>query len=223
MPVGFQSINSANGSYQIDGNYLNPSLLRKGNVASVYDSTYKRGTASIAVAPNELIAVATSVGYCAIVTRNASFVEVHTDLAVSGTIINYWIFGFQSGAANNFGMQVFNPAGQLIFDALHKHLSVVQKLSGGGGSGVSVTLPTGRVYAVMVQQVNIFYSRGKTDIDFGTVNMYFDCSRIAGNIVYVQQKQVMAYDGMVNPNPGWEGSWGNDVTSQHIIIDVTNF
>lgn len=223
MPVGFQSINSANGSYQIDGNYVNPSLLRKGSATATYSSTYKRGVAAIAIAPNELLAIATSVGYCAIVARDATTVTLHTNLTVSGTIINYWIFGFPTTSSSSFGMQVFNASSGLLYDALHKHLSVAQKLVGGGTTGVSVTLPTGRVYAVMVQQVSIFYTRGKTDIDFGTVKMWIDSTNVAGNIVYSQQKQVMDYDGMVNPNPGWEGSWSNGVTSEHVIIDVTNF
>lgn len=224
MGVGFQAFNSS-GVFQVDGEYANPSLLRKGSAASVFDSAYNRGTLTLSIAPDEILAVACSSAHVAIVARSATSVVIHTDQAAGGDVISYWIFGAGAIASSTstFGMQVFNSAGQLIFDAQKKPLSVVQKLSGGSSGGVNVTLTSGKTYAVMVQQARIQYDRGKSDVDYGTVRMWVDSVKVAANVVYVQQKLILDYDGQVSSSSGWEGFWDNSVTSQHVIIDVTNY
>lgn len=222
MPAGFQAFNSSS-AYQIDGENQNLSLVRKGSVSASFSSYYNRCVADIAVAPDEVLAIACT-SHCAQVFRNASKVTVATELTSGSVGIDYWVFGESGFTASGIGLQVFGPgagalADRVIYDSAFPPFNVVQSLTGGDVAGVNVTLPSGRVYAVVPQRVRSVFNRAKTDIDFGVVNLLSDALRVSGNVVYVQRKQVLAYDGMLTAS---EGTWSNGITSSHLIIDVTN-
>lgn len=222
MPEGFQSINNAN-SYQIDGNNINLSFVRKGSISSVYNSEYRRGSAVIPVSADEVLVFRCTSAHCALVFRNATSARINTELASGGSIIEYWVFGKSGFTASGFGLQVFAPgsgslSSRIVYDSNFAPFSVAGAVVGGNVAGASLTLPAGRSYGVVAQQVYTVFNRAKYDLDYGVVNLLMDAARVSGNVAYVQRKQVLAYDGQL-----WalEGTWSNNVTSVHLVIDVT--
>jgi hypothetical protein len=122
MGVGFEVITDA-GSILLDATYPNLALIAQGTV-NVGTNTAAGGVfGTIAVpATGQPMVFVRSAGFVAILNvDNGTF---SYQLAQGVTTFDYWVFGPPQSIATNYGMQVFDAAGRLCFDAAQKYMRV---------------------------------------------------------------------------------------------------
>jgi hypothetical protein len=228
MPAGFQSWNTSNDSFQVDGNYKNLSLLRKYTVVTTLDTFFGKGSAYFSVNNSEVVAIRCE-RHCAIIERTASGVTVNTDRDAGGDSVTCYVFGYPT-LMSNYGLQVFRPgagslADRIVYDAAQKPLSVVSLVSGGYPNPASAAFPAGRTYAAIVWQTFSVFARMQTDLDRGEQITQMGAVSIIGNNVNVALKQVGYSRSLFVPTIGWGGNWNNLSTTpaRHLIVDVTNY
>jgi hypothetical protein len=153
MPAGFQ-VWGSHGAFQVDGDFKHLVLHSVINTTTTQGHEGDSGTIGSRTAwqtipsiSNPIVAVRSG-NVCCVGewdTANSRF-RVHTE-AGTGTAVSIYIFG-EPGAGANYGLQVFNASGQMVFDATHKPMRAVyfQVTTGSG----STTLATGRSYAVII-------------------------------------------------------------------------
>lgn len=181
------TVTSDSGSLQIDESYLNFSLVARGSInLAVFDQASNSipagNTLSISglTAPS-LFFLDGSV-FTAVVGKQVSG-STHSWLLACGTagVCNYVVFDVKVPNPSTYGLQVFGPAGDLIFDARSQVMRFVGTYATGSWTG-TITLPAGRTYAVACNQTLIRFSGFRQG-----GNIYTACIanslQIAGNII----------------------------------------
>lgn len=133
MPAGLQIFNTA-GTIQIDENYQNYMLLTKGSLvsASLLDD---------AGLPINGVQVFTSSVTEFVAVRGSDRVALHSILpsgaglrylfaAPAGVTVTYYRYALGVNSAQPYGLQVFNAAGALVFDAMCPSMRIETILSG---------------------------------------------------------------------------------------------
>ncbi|GEM_PF-1294867 len=235
MPAGLEVINET-GSYQIDGNYANLALVRKG---SVQTQGYMSGDgiptlqtrALVTVNDGELIAFSCATAPAVISAKVGNQVYLSAN-GVAGTVINYWIFAAGTGVSN-YGLQVFDESGaELVFDSSWRLFNVVAVTTG----VETIKLNSGRVYAVLPQSVRIRINRlasyqGAQPNVYMIMerHSYFDSARIQNGQVVVSTAEIDLWMWVRNLNGGsipivnWDYDGNNGAITRYIVIDVTGF
>lgn len=143
MPAGLEVHNDSN-VLTIDSTFQNISIVSSGSVfCNVIDRNTYTGLVVVS-GKNPILGFISSIGVsCILVGRSGAShtYRVYLDSEAAATV-NYWVFDTpDAGSGSNFGLQVFNGAGELCFDAARRYLRVLgffnqQALP---GEGVDVT------------------------------------------------------------------------------------
>lgn len=222
MPEGFYVLNDSQ-TLQIDGEYLNPSLKRKGTVTTqaysqsngipIAEQTFTGAT--IAINDDEIVAIACSTTPATIIGRNNGVVHIRTSnetgpSSTVGAVIEYWVFGKPTQTAN-YGMQVFGPGSTgLVYDAVAwKPFRPRAKVGLAATAnqyertpGTTTTLTSGRKYAVAMEQEYVAEDRAIQPLGIGggggesvmLVGVQFaDGVKIVNNAITVQGMTVYTF------------------------------
>ncbi|MDR5801213.1 hypothetical protein [Caballeronia sp. LZ001] len=138
MPdFGLQVYNQSN-VLQIDSTYKNLALRAKGSVAATTataqgDWFYATVTVSAGVSPVMAFRcpVACYLRQTTIANGNITYLFL---VKGNSQIVQYWIFDdpVQATRSGNYGLQVFNSAGSLVFDSRSKYMRVLDSVRGNG-------------------------------------------------------------------------------------------
>lgn len=120
MPAGLQIFNTS-GTIQIDETYQNYMLDLKSSIAA-YNITSESifGVEIITASVSDLVAVRcdSRIGLHAIYASGSGLRYVFAVEGSPGTNVIFYRFRLGIGSGSNYGLQVFNGSGQLVFDAL---------------------------------------------------------------------------------------------------------
>lgn len=127
--------------------------------------------------------------------------------------LSYWVFD-ESPATNpgNFGLEIYNAAGQRVYHSEQKPLRVV-----GTGAGTYASGPT---YAVIRPDPGYAYTSTPTGLPFPEeydFQGYLMSAAVNSNVI--SETGVQVDNSLVSPDPG---SYSG-VTGATLVIDVTNF
>ena len=206
------------GVAQVDNTYANLSLVEKGTLTTD-QSLYGAQVSYKTIGPrSDLVSPIICVGG-AVWSRPETFysaTQIGFNVSVGGPVgtqFTYYIFDVPKnlGGAHGFGLQVFNAAGQPIFDASTGPMRVaafIQNASGGSSSPI-FTGAAGRSYAVAHD------IRGFRSAKVEGLNVRAVFTQAAGNAVY--QNLLIVQDLDSGSTPTLSASL---LTA--IIVDVTN-
>lgn len=161
------------GAYQIDQTYKNLSLSAKGSRVIPASGSVAPG------AGNNPLSIPTTatcfIAYAATGTLQVNGPQAFTNVSGADLTLTWYVFDVGVGTGASFGCQVFNAAGQLIFDAAGKQARVRDystSLAGNGDPADWVgtrTYDAGRSYAVVFGRIGDFqkvtYVPGTTPTD----------------------------------------------------------
>lgn len=220
MDAGLE-VFGATGSYQIDSKYKNPALLRKGAGATVEVSPGEVTISylPIPLGPNEFLAWRSTID-SVFAQRDATNGYIYVRTA-PGHTVEWWVFGYPT-SLSTFGLQVFNADGERVFDSSEKPLRVI-----GSQSETVESYMFGSIASIQqktyVRQVR---SSGGVAPNIFLVNgLEFGVSKIVGSTVTIYKNQ--GFYSVATPTTSIPGDWAynqtNGVTTQHLIIDVTDY
>jgi hypothetical protein len=221
MTVGFQCFNTA-GGYQIDGVYPQFAFKRKLTVACPIkvqeSSNVPYWVGDFDISSGEIAAIVSNTD-CAIIRRMNGTARLAVT-ALNRTVTVY-IFGQVLPVASNFGFQVFNAAGTLVFDAAQKPLAMVGFPVGEG----NFTYNVNRKYAAVV--MNQWLKVESEGHDYGNNNIVKITMgmirEIAGGIT-INNILMSHWEQAMDPNQSaFDQSVPVYSPNRHIIIDVTNY
>jgi hypothetical protein len=139
-----------------------------------------------------------------------------------GTNVRWYEFDVISGnGVGNVGLQLFNSAGQLTFDAAQQPLLPYSIVSGVKPSAnISTAINTNRTYAIHIPTAPIRYTFSTFDSKIGNVGYYYNVfpQRTGSNINFAQYDYIGSIFGATGPDTSYEM---NPVSC--IITDVHNF
>lgn len=230
MPTGFQAFNS-NYITVIDDDFFNLCLVGKGSVTTSNNSNYSYVDVTLACREPTMAFKCTS-GFAYILTQKNNGNGTWTfrfGASTGSRTIDYWLFDIPPSASNSrSGMQVFNAAGALIFDANYPYLSPVSFYQNVDGSliGGDVTLygTPGRQYAVVQNYAQMLQYVGEETpggAGAGTVyNVSIDasCAHFPNNNTLVLGMRLVYY-----ATTGTVAFRGGGGTASYLLVDVTNF
>lgn len=223
MNAGFQCWNDS-GTFQVDGVYPQFVLKRK---LSVECNLIQRGTslipykfADFELATDEIAAIVSD-AYCAIIRVHNEEARVITPAHFPSINVDVYVFGKILSSMATFGMQVFNTAGDIVFDAGQKPLAMVGFPVGEG----NFTYTAGRSYAAIC--LNQYLEVVSTGHDFGGTHREKITLGVISRITNgINISNVLMYDDSEVNDPG-TASLDSSVpafgTNRHIIIDVTHY
>lgn len=219
MPTGFQSIGDA-GIYQIDADYRNMLLIKSGqftadNAATVRDAwfndnvtTWQNTTqyammAVRAVSPNMLTLTA---GAWRSGMKVPSF--FYPQAGQSHTF-QYYIYDLVGpNPAHTYGMQVFNPSGQLVYSALDHPLKIIAYTNVQAGGNPFYTGPHSEL-AWMCTGGGYYIDEDGFDAESTFIRTYWiGNSLYANSITYTNPSEQVSQLGLNN-------QYG-------VVVDVTN-
>jgi hypothetical protein len=161
MSVGFQAFRD-DGKLQFDSNLMTLTCIASGSVTTQDRSTASVGntTPSIALVPvpstTAIVAVrgeGFAVSRFGVITISGQLYWSFATNAAIGTALSYWTFDLTRNQAirdHGFGMQAFREDGSLYFDSELPIMIGAGLISGGDPA---LTLPDGRTYAVIAQDL----------------------------------------------------------------------
>lgn len=218
MPVGFQSINDSN-VLQIDGRYKNLSLIRSGSV------TPTSGEASISInaSAGEILAVSCTDKFTLYwSTSNEALIRINGSTSAP---VKYYVFGISS-FTSNYGLQVFDDAGQVVYDTGRKPFNVVDIIT----SYTTKNYSLGRNYAaVFISQRSLttqnFIPQGGGGVYLVSQTYETDFAQISSNTVTTSFDFASIISGLqfISPPIPPNGNFGNDLTIKMMILDVTGY
>lgn len=223
MPVGAEIFNDS-GAYLIDGANYNACFRRKGSVTTTafYDGRTTLSKAEVAVAADEILAFA-----CIYPTALIGASQGNMRLAVMsapGAALLYWVFGPPS-SSGSFGMQIFNAASQLVYDAVRLPIRIA-----GLHTGISTSNPpAGKTYAVLAMQTRTQLERTWAEFTPGQgilgSMIRMDAAAVSGNTIITSNQVIDSYTSGLTSGPpvGWELSTSNGATTRYLIVDVSNY
>lgn len=151
MPTGLQVINDY-GTVQIDENYRNL-FLRTSGTGGVPSAS---GSMT-----SPLLAMQSAGLSCGFGLTDGNGIVYQTNSAGS---FKWWIWDVIANSSGNYGFQVFNASGQMVFDALQKPMRIVGHhlfTAETQWSNQSFTYPAGREYAVIIGTQPVWYIRSR--------------------------------------------------------------
>ncbi|MFJ4055102.1 hypothetical protein ACIPZC_16845 [Pseudomonas sp. NPDC089743] len=156
MPAGLQ-VFTPDGLVQIDDTWVNFAMISKQSLTSTdnisFDGLFVRGVQFYVASPQDLVFVHCTSEFGFMVRRietngNNRCIVVTRALGVT---VEVFIFRKQPPAASLYGLQIWNPAGELVFDAASKFCKVKGVIPSFTGSA-SYNHPAGKKYAVNFPQ-----------------------------------------------------------------------
>lgn len=226
MPAGFQSFNTSN-TLQIDGKYANLSLIRSGSVTPIKDNGTGSGpntyNAEVSFSPSsgEIVAVSCENNFTLYWTTSSS----HVYRVNGNSQLKYYVFARITASSANYGMQVFDDAGNLVYCATHKPFNVAGIIS------ASQTLTSGRQYAAIflslpARRFSQFTWMGGGEFIYIVVQQYDTAfTSIVANQVNVSSGpawQVIG-EGVNPPAPPPNFDYTNGLPISVMILDVTGY
>lgn len=144
------------GALQIDDNYANYQIVRKGTL-TISQSGNSYGTGAVSVTGTAPLIAWTGGGYAAVVqtARNGSTWTFNIGAYCPSPItLTYYIFDQIQGIpqAGSYGLRVFKPDGSIAFDSNYgfaRISSVISSLDNQNNSQLTYTYDASRLYAVM--------------------------------------------------------------------------
>ena len=219
MPAGLEIINTS-GTVLIDENYQNLAVRAKGTVG-ISSAALKRATVAMSGVSSPMIALASASAFSGIknVLSDLSQFTIQGE-APPASNVDYFIFDVPLASGLSHGLQVFNTAGTLVFDAGNKYARVVDVYGGPNTSDwtPSRTYAAGRTYAVV--QLKRAYRKQVVAVGGGggfDVTWYMSGSRVVSNVV--TGKMIIYKEQNVASAPAAV----NDNSAMFAVIDVTGY
>lgn len=228
MPAGLEVYaQDGSGILQIDDRHLNLFLRAKGTNASTFqpNPSYMHSTSTGTIVGGvrtgmPLVFVSGSqLCQCSPINRGGGQWELQFYInGPVGTPLDWWVFdtlGNDEGSSS--GLQVFNAAGQLQYDALRKPLRIVGVQN--NGLAGTTTYPEGRAYAALMsggggsRAIPGTQIPGQPATPAGFV-VLAGGSRVSGNSVVIGSYQMFGGTG---------DSFNNLPPVQAIVADVTDY
>lgn len=220
MPAGLEIINTA-GTVLVDENYVNLAMRSKGSGSTSGSSGLNRLTVALDGLQTPMIAYACATRHVGHnwFASDMSSTTFQGDLSITATV-NYYIFDQPVASGANHGMQIYNAAGVLVFDALNKYARVVDIFGGAALANwtPSRSYPAGRTYAVV--QLKKAYQKEVINNGGGNWDVNWYSSAIQVNGVAVTGKMLKYKTDNVSVLP--TGAI-NDPSAQFAVLDVTGY
>jgi len=228
MTVGFEARN--NDRYLlIDGTFRNLVYVASGTATTdtVQDQFSVKTINLNGLTGYPVVAVQSETGGYAVVRSysNGAAVVDFVLLGGTGTSCRYFVYALPTAAPSNFvGLEIYNTAGQLVFSSAYRYMRVVGTVSGHAGPGsaaASLTLPSGRSYAV-IQTAPMAYARVVNQSPIPASQDWFlysfrGCFAVSSNVVTkVYDEFAIVHYGQTQP-PGY------DMPATAFVLDVTDF
>lgn len=216
MAEGIQIFNDS-GILTIDSTYQNLALVSTGSVwCNTFHLGCKTGDVSI-TGKNPILGFQSTLGVTIIVRSKVGntftfrvYVDTQNDVS-----INYWVYDSQDDPSpTNFGLQIFNPSGQLCFDAARKYLRVLQYFNSGTGN----TYPGKNVVAIPCCFSYAVVWTPSPNLLFWTYNVYITFVKVTSSN-QVEMYSQLKYFGSGFSSPGQPYSSRFSV----IVSDITNY
>lgn len=216
MPAGFEAWGD-HGYQQIDGNYRNLRLFDHGICSCDQASTSGAGIyiGAITVTRSAPVVAFRCSVYCVpqqVDLGNGSF--SYRFLTKGAALVEYFVFSPDAPVTpGNSGLQVFNPAGQLVFDSSDKAMKVLDFYVGTGGNL--------RTYGPRIAICANFStaSRNTQISQGGSVRTVYSSSWMTRTPAENQVEHSLLEILRMNYNGGWPRS-DSSLTS-YIVVDVT--
>lgn len=239
MAAGFQCWNDGN-SLQIDGKNTNLMFLEKKTLTastqgyfSEPNGGYTRTITYSFNAINPVVAIQCSAGVwlaASSINRSSPY-NCSMDFEIYSTTsipVTFYLFGEQASSGANYGMQVFDESGVLVFDAANKQFKVTGAHNPVGpvifndSTLISYNYSPGSDYAfVLTESIgSIFWDLNNQDPSNAPrawLNMVWN----SGTSILCQQRLFTVSGGAswpVNPNQG-TGKLNGGI----LVLDVTNY
>ncbi|SEJ85304.1 hypothetical protein [Achromobacter sp. NFACC18-2] len=233
MPGGLE-VYGDSGQVQIDGSTAHITLLRKGTVVSGTTTPTGYGTsfARIAVNAGEILAFRPAPGqYANLYGRYNGVVSlIVTGL---GTAVDYWVFSPHQASGLNYGLQVFNESGGLIYDTGRPVMNVVGEHGGTGGpvawAASSVAVIPVTTYAGIDRRIEYLAPGATGAPDYmmfiiatmGLIAISGNTTTTANQLI--SQAATGPYNaGGVGPPTGWVYEGNNGVDNRFMVISTDN-
>lgn len=240
MPVGFQVFGDG-GFIQVDGDWGNYALVQVQQILTV-DTNWRAlpARAAIHVGSQEGDLV---FAHCDqyVQLLGVSFwdgarrvgVSVGTDntnspgVGALGIPVTFYVFRKQPPMASASGVQVFNAAGQLVFDAASSFAKVAGSIAS-SSSTAKLFLPAGRRYAVLLPSFSGQYIESYTNNPGPGPNffwfIYANCLRVKCDSDGIQMNgmAIGAFTQIPSSQPG-QNSTRNISGPPIIVADVTGY
>jgi hypothetical protein len=230
-------INDA-GTVLIDDNYSNACLAAKGavtlttlpmgNNSACYRTEITFVSAQLPMLALELNGIQVIHSFTTLSGNTWTFTLVHPK-AYAGSVLNYYIFSIPSLVANAGGLvQLFNAAGQLVFDSNLKYMRVFNFYATTlANATLATNLTPGRVFAAVTVMACSYRMHIQNPIQsgLGPPYMYIDASTMSvlfrsGNSLVTQNYTTDNNNGDTD-RPDW---YTESVDNGRVmLIDVTNY
>lgn len=232
MPAGLEIFNDS-GSYVIDGEYVNPSVVRSGVGVFARESANSEdvvGQVRVPIFAGEAIAFASD-ALCGLAGTIDGYARIATENPNIGRTVRWWVFKMgDPGQTSDAGLQVWGEDGAKVFDSAWKILRVVTV----AGVGAAISVPAGRQYAVIPSQVRMTVERSQSGSpdpqipNLVTRRTLAEGVRIVSGVLTVEVGAILgqwarAYFPGGNTVPGWSGNFLNGLTTAYLVIDVTDY
>lgn len=158
MPAGLQVINDS-GTIQIDSTWANYALIQRVTVTSTARPPWSgpdltRGAVHAGSQSGDLVFVQCASEFCLSGPNYRNGVREFTvGVFALGIPITFYVFRKQPPTASNYGMQVFDAGGELLFDAVSKFSKIKLTLATQGNNLANANtynITPGRNYAIMM-------------------------------------------------------------------------
>ncbi|RLK45936.1 hypothetical protein [Cupriavidus plantarum] len=227
----------SHGFVQIDGTYRNLGLRAKGSVFSGGVSSETGWFYAIVTLPADAPVLAwrsTAPTVQQVISQVGNQITYYFQCQGSGVRVDYWLFDYPNLALlpGNYGLRVWNVAGDVVFDSRAKYMRVIDTLITQNAQTVD-PIQTGisRAYSVgniAVVQSILRYSMPVEAIEVGVPNprmMQFLRAAVvrfdgpAALSFYEAVVNSVIYEGQGNliPTPQWQDNYG------YMVLDVSNF
>lgn len=218
MPAGFQAFNDGY-VLQIDGDFKNMTLRHKFYTGLGATINFQAVSPVIVLVPDN--ASGMFISYA-----NISGVDCNLVLQGYGT---GWVYIFDSPILGlyNFGLQVFDGSGNLVFSTSDGYLNVIGTdanltesfTAGDGAGGIGVTVPAGRRYGVAISKAGYEVTSDYSDVH-DAYAFFVDQMGAANNsgLCGLSYYRVWTTDYIYG-----SGGWPTELSSYSaVLVDVTH-
>lgn len=238
MAAGFQCWNDGE-MLQVDGSYKNMMFLSKttkstssgDSIVDVVGSYFWQNVTHSFNAKNPVVAIRCDYPVVVIASKISTSSPYNCEITLAvrtgGTStsrsVTFYVYGEQVTSGKNYGLQVFDSSGGLVFDALNKQMKVVgfhspagEVYANGNTTAHTYSYPAGKNYAFILSApmgVGLWVATGEP------VRGWVNGVRNSSNNIIVQQ--VLVYLGS---SVGWNlpiGTPAGELDRSITILDVT--
>lgn len=230
MPVGFQSFNDGN-FIQIDADYKNYEFRQKGGFtigpSNLANGGSNLGTVTVTVTGTAPIIAINCDQFCYASIRsisgNSFTFEIYNgnNFNIGGT---FFIFDASSpNPASNTGMQIFDGAGNLVFDAQKKYMKVLEYFSPPGSNADETHSYPGKTTAFVMCDYGYRFVVQASPTQPGNSSVRFLQSWLHLGRTPPNQFQVKDMATFTSANANNNGQQSTtEYPSRWMILDVTN-